>query len=67
LVSFQPADIVMSSHTFLIISLSYLLFAVFNRFTDLNLQSIMLSSITVSNCPALRRITITSNALRVCT
>lgn len=38
----------------------------FCRFGDLNLRSIMLSSITVSNCPALHRINITSNLLQVC-
>jgi len=36
------------------------------RFADLNLRSIMLSSIMVSNCPALHRINITSNSLQVC-
>ncbi|KAF8049332.1 hypothetical protein N665_2235s0005 [Sinapis alba] len=34
------------------------------KFTELNLQSTMLSSITIANCPALHRVTITSNALR---
>ncbi|XP_058079504.1 F-box/LRR-repeat protein 15-like isoform X3 [Magnolia sinica] len=33
-------------------------------FVDLNLRSPMLSSITISNCPALHRINITSNSLR---
>ncbi|CAH8326502.1 unnamed protein product [Eruca vesicaria subsp. sativa] len=35
-----------------------------NRFTELNLQSTKLSSITISNCPALNSVTITSNALQ---
>ncbi|PIA43088.1 hypothetical protein AQUCO_02000497v1 [Aquilegia coerulea] len=34
------------------------------KFIDLNLQCPMLSSITVSNCPSLHRITLTSNSLQ---
>ncbi|GAV90319.1 LOW QUALITY PROTEIN: F-box-like domain-containing protein, partial [Cephalotus follicularis] len=34
------------------------------KFADLNLRSIMLSSIMVSNCPALHRVYITSNSLQ---
>jgi len=36
------------------------------RFADLNLMTLMLSSILVSNCPVLHRINITSNSLQVC-
>ena len=36
------------------------------RFVDLNLRALMLSSILVSNCPALHRINITSDSLQVC-
>lgn len=36
------------------------------RFADLNLRTLMLSSIMVSNCSVLHRISITSNSLQVC-